>query len=81
MVKHSSGPYWRDTARALARQAVCLVWRHKPLKVIDKARVDSVSFVTGGTGAAVHVDASHIVCSRCGARQHTLPSGRTRWVA
>lgn len=65
----TSGPYWRDTARAVARRIVCTVRDHKPLKIIDKATVDSVSFVTGGTGAAVHVDESHVVCQRCGARK------------
>jgi hypothetical protein len=60
---------WQD-ARQVARRVACAVLRHKPLKIIDKSTLTSVSFVTGGLGTMVHVDASHVVCSRCGARRH-----------
>lgn len=73
------GPLWQDIKQAIRRTA-CRIAHHRPLKIIDKATVDSVAFVTGGTGAAVHVDASHVVCQRCGARQHVDLRGRVRWV-
>lgn len=71
-----------DWAGRLWHALVCAVFKHRPVKVIDKATVVSVAIIDHGAGVGLgaRVDGSHVACQRCGARQNRTADGRLVWV-
>lgn len=74
----------KAAVRSAIARAVCFVVGHKPLTLVEKATLTSVSLVDPRSGvslgAAMQVDAQSVTCGRCGAAQRTRPDGGVEWV-